>query len=81
MKRSTQFTMKLTMLKTMMTLGAVLICVTSLAATAAEKTLIDYFLPMPVRGGLTTNLWGAPDRKSTRLNSSHLEQSRMPSSA
>ena len=48
------------MLKTMMTLGAVLICVTSLAATAAEKTLIDYFLPMPVRGGLTTNLWGAP---------------------
>ena len=30
--------------------------------------------------GDETRLWG-PDRKSTRLNSSHSQQSRMPSSA
>ena len=28
---------------------------------AADKTLIDYFLPMPVRGELSTNAWGAPN--------------------
>ena len=28
-----------------------------------------------------TNLYDAPDRKSTRLNSSHTDISRMPSSA
>ena len=28
-----------------------------------------------------TNMGGSPDRKSTRLNSSHIEESRMPSSA
>jgi hypothetical protein len=27
---------------------------------AADKTLIDYFLPMPVRSPLVSNLWGAP---------------------
>lgn len=30
-----------------------------IASPAAEKTLIDYFLPMPVQGALTTNAWGA----------------------
>jgi hypothetical protein len=29
------------------------------SAGAADKTLIDYFLPMPVRGSLTRNIWGA----------------------
>ncbi len=29
------------------------------SAPAAGKTLIDYFLPMPVHGQLTTNAWGA----------------------
>src|ERR1039458_10500673 len=53
----------------MLTLGA--------SSPAADKTLIDYFLPTPIRGQLTTDVWGAPnvlprDRKSTRLNSSHL---------
>ena len=28
-----------------------------------------------------SDLWGQPDRKSTRLNSSHIPLSRMPSSA
>jgi len=27
---------------------------------AAEKTLIDYFLPMPIQGSLVSNVWGAP---------------------
>ena len=31
------------------------------SAAAAEKTLIDYFQPMPVLGRLTTNAWGAPN--------------------
>ena len=29
------------------------------SACAADKTLIDYFLPMPIHGALTTNAWGA----------------------
>jgi hypothetical protein len=28
---------------------------------AAGKTLIDYFLPMPIRGSLSKDVWGAPD--------------------
>jgi hypothetical protein len=28
---------------------------------AKPKTLIDYFLPMPIHGRLTTNAWGAPN--------------------
>lgn len=31
------------------------------AAPAADKTMIDYFLPMPAHGPLTTNAWGAPN--------------------
>ena len=26
----------------------------------AEKSLIDYFQPMPIRGALVSNVWGAP---------------------
>ncbi|HWY32646.1 MAG TPA: glycoside hydrolase family protein [Candidatus Acidoferrum sp.] len=32
----------------------------SATARAADKTMIDYFLPMPIHGQLTTNAWGAP---------------------
>ena len=32
-------------------------------------------------GGLALFLFGMEDRKSTRLNSSHMSESRMPSSA
>ena len=28
---------------------------------AASKTLFDYFLPMPIYGHLTTNVWGSPN--------------------
>jgi hypothetical protein len=38
-----------------------LMCLTiAAAASAAEKTFIDYFLPTPIVGSLTTNVWGAP---------------------
>jgi hypothetical protein len=30
------------------------------ASLGAEKPLIDYFLPTPIVGALTTNVWGAP---------------------
>ena len=32
-----------------------------ISSRAADKTLIDYFLPMPIRGELSTNAWGAPN--------------------
>jgi hypothetical protein len=43
----------------------ILICAVFLSATcvslpAAEKTLIDYFLPMPIQSPLVSNIWGAP---------------------
>jgi hypothetical protein len=31
----------------------------ALPCSAANKTMIDYFLPMPIHGQLTTNTWGA----------------------
>ena len=30
------------------------------SSQAAEKTLIDYFLPMPITVSLVSNVWGAP---------------------
>lgn len=30
------------------------------ASHAADKTLIDYFLPMPIQSPLVSNVWGAP---------------------
>jgi len=30
------------------------------SSPAAEKTLVDYFLPMPIVSSLTSNIWGAP---------------------
>jgi hypothetical protein len=32
----------------------------SFIAHAADKSMIDYFLPIPIHGGLITNTWGAP---------------------
>ena len=31
------------------------------SACAADKTLMDYFLPMPIHGVLSSNAWGAPN--------------------
>ena len=33
---------------------------TVMTARGADKTFIDYFLPTPIVGSLTTNAWGAP---------------------
>lgn len=43
------------------TLLRILAVLSSLGALspAADKTLIDYFLPMPVQGRLTKEAWGA----------------------
>ncbi len=42
---------------------AVFCCMAGMTLTqssfAADKTMIDYFLPMPIHGQLTTNTWGA----------------------
>lgn len=40
-------------------LACVLVAVLSAAAAADEKTLIDYFRPMPIQGELTSKVWGA----------------------
>ncbi len=38
-----------------------LICALTSFAPAADKTFIDYFLPTPIHGHLTTEAWGAPN--------------------
>ena len=47
-------------MKNLIPLCTALLAVPGASAQAAEKTLIDYFQPMPIRGALTTNIWGAP---------------------
>ena len=46
---------------------------------------MDFGVPEPVKAAMHSLVenedFGYPDRKSTRLNSSHSQQSRMPSSA
>ena len=68
-------------------------CSDALAALAPELGMVPAAEGVPVRGhrgaalavccdGASVTLeWAQPDRKSTRLNSSHKVQSRMPSSA
>jgi len=46
-------------MKTIVKLLALMSLLAGGAAMAAEKTLIDYFLPMPIHEHLTTNEWGA----------------------
>ena len=48
----------------------------------AVQTANQLGLPVLVYEGLTyAHPWASEDRKSTRLNSSHMSESRMPSSA
>jgi hypothetical protein len=35
-------------------------CAIGVSSLAADKTLIDYFLPTPIRSPLVSNVWGAP---------------------
>ncbi len=46
-------------MKTLMKLLAVMSFTVGASSPAADKTLMDYFLPMPVVGSLETNVWGA----------------------
>src|ERR1043166_180015 len=50
------------------------------AAIMMDKWDIDYYWTLPV-AGVVCLVSGFLDRKSTRLNSSHVSESRMPSSA
>jgi hypothetical protein len=45
---------------TLKKLFAVIACSIGASSHAADKTLIDYFLPTPIRSPLVTNVWGAP---------------------
>lgn len=50
----------MTSMKTFLKILAVLSAAGALQARAADKTLIDYFLPIPAHDRLQTNVWGAP---------------------
>ncbi len=41
-------------------LCAMIVSAMGASAFAAEKTLINYFLPMPIQSPLVSNVWGAP---------------------
>lgn len=47
-------------MKTLTLLCALAAAFLSPSLSAADKTLIDYFLPMPVQSSLVSNVWGAP---------------------
>jgi hypothetical protein len=47
-------------IKTVIRLFALISLTIGASSPAADKTLIDYFLPTPIVSGLTTNVWGAP---------------------
>jgi hypothetical protein len=47
-------------IKTLIRLFAVMSALGA-SSPAADKTLIDYFLPTPIRGHLTKDVWGAPN--------------------
>ena len=47
-------------MKTLMRFFAVMSAL-GVSSPAADKTLIDYFLPAPIRAPLTKDVWGAPN--------------------
>lgn len=47
-------------MKTLRRLCALTAFLIGASAHAADKTLIDYFLPMPIQGRLVSDVWGAP---------------------
>ena len=53
----------------------------ALDVTMAQRTELDYLIYNDPLAYADLILNGEPDRKSTRLNSSHMPKSRMPSSA
>ena len=81
-------------MKKQILLSAVLICI-SVFSAAAQKEPVDYVNPfvgttnygttnpgaLTPHGMMSVTPFNVIDRKSTRLNSSHTDSSRMPSSA
>ena len=49
------------LMKTLIKLTLVMALAVPGPLPAADKTMIDYFLPMPIHGQLTTNAWGVPE--------------------
>jgi len=47
-------------MKTLTKLFAVISLALGASSPAADKTFIDYFLPMPIQSALVSNVWGAP---------------------
>jgi hypothetical protein len=47
-------------MKALMKIFAVMSLIVGGSSHAADKTLMDYFLPTPIVGSLVTNVWGAP---------------------
>ncbi len=47
-------------MKTLVKLLTILFFGIGASSLAADKTLIDYFLPMPIASSLVSNVWGAP---------------------
>ena len=48
------------LVKTLSKLVVLMSVALTASSQAADKTLIDYFLPMPIQDSLVSNLWGAP---------------------
>jgi hypothetical protein len=55
-----QIRMRMSPMKTLIKLFAVMSFTIGASSPAADKTLIDYFLPTPIVGSLVSNVWGAP---------------------
>jgi hypothetical protein len=56
----TQMPIQINSMKILVKLLAVMSLIIGVSSQAADKTMIDYFLPMPIHDQLTTNTWGAP---------------------
>ena len=52
---------QMSFLKTLVKLLSVTTLTLGASPPAADKTLIDYFLPTPIHGRLSTDAWGAPN--------------------
>src|ERR1017187_1473262 len=51
---------RMNLMKALMKIFAVMSLIVGGSSHAADKTLMDYFLPTPIVGSLVTNVWGAP---------------------
>src|SRR5512137_1531164 len=59
-KMNGQMSIRISSMKTLSMLFAVMSFALVTSSRAADKTLIDYFLPIPIQSPLVSNVWGAP---------------------